>query len=212
MAETIVAWPTLIGVERLALPSAMNANLRTAALEVEQRARPPGDHRHFSNTVDNHTDIFPERFRGDLDTLWGQVAQAAQLYLQHAFRLPVSYPLSWSLCILVARPGDRLPAHSHPQRDLFAAYYPHIDPPADDPTGMHGGELRFIDNRGWGRKWVNRNPSLFDSAYLSLRPEPGMLVIAPGYALHETNPFSGPGLRVTYGFFMNVLMTKEYAA
>lgn len=210
MPEIVFAWPTIIGIDHLGLSDVTNANLQAAALLVEKQARPKDDPRHFASTVDNHLDIFPAAHRTDLDTLWTAVVGAMRRYLSGGFGFDSPYPFLWSLSILVARAGNRLAAHTHPQRDLFAAYYPHVDPAEEDRTGLNGGELRVMDSRGWARKWLNRNPAMFDAGCLSLRPKAGMLVIAPGYALHETNPFSGPGLRVTYGFFVNLQMEREY--
>lgn len=210
MAETLVAWPTLIAVERLALERGVDLALHEAALQVERLARPAGDPRHFSSTVDNHAEVFPEPRRATLAHLWDSVSAAVRSYLAGGFGIEAAHPLSWTLNIFVARQGDRVPIHCHPQRDLFAVYYPCIDALAADSGGPNGGELRLVDGRHWGRKWINRNTAFFDSAYLTLKPEPGMLVIAPSYVLHETNAFTGPGRRVSYGFFINVVMTKEF--
>lgn len=210
MPELVVAWPTIIGVDQLVLAEGVNANLHRAALQVEAQARPQGDPRHFASTVDDHRDIFPALYQRDLETLWQAVSASMRKYLSQSFGFENDCPIDWSLGILVARAGNRLAAHTHPQRDLFAAYYPHVDPPDPDRTGLNGGELRLMDSRGWGRRWLNRNPAMFDAGCLSLHPRPGMLVIAPSYALHETNPFSGPGLRVTYSFFVNLQMAREF--
>jgi len=212
MVDVLLAWPTVVTIDRVALTDRVNENLVAAALLVEERTRIAGDSRHFASAVDNHADVFPGQFRADLGALWTAVQAAIRSYLSQNYGLDTLYRLTWSLSVLVAREGDRVPAHAHPQRDLFAVYYPHVDTPKQAPTGMNGGELRFIDTRGWGRKWTNRNPVLFDKAYLSIPPARGTLVIAPSYALHETNGFSGVGLRVTYGFFINLDMTREYAA
>jgi hypothetical protein len=210
MPELVVAWPTIVGIDQLVLPDGTNANLQAAALLVEEQVRPKDDPRHYASTVGNHLDVFPAAFRTDLDTLWTAVSGALRQYLSGGFGLDTPYPFVWSLSILVARAGNRVSAHTHPERDLFAAYYPHIDPPDKDRTALNGGELRLLDSRGWARKWLNRNPSMFDAECLSLRPKPGMLFIGPGYALHETNPFSGPGMRVTYSFFISLHMARDF--
>ena len=202
MARTVMAWPTVFSVDRLDLADSENDRLTDAALILHERYREPGETRHYVSTLDDHRPVFPAGHQVDLDRLWVEIEHAIRSYMR-TFGVVADYAIAWTLFVLTAKAGDCLKPHAHPQRDLFVCYYPRAD-------GDAGGELRFIDTRPWPRKWVSRSGAFFDTTYMEVKVSRGTLVIAPGYALHETSPFAGNGMRVTYGFFVNLGMEKQY--
>lgn len=102
----------------------------------------------------------------------------------------------------IYRPGQNIRAHHHPGIHLTAAYY------LDDGYGdtlprreakLTPGALLFHDPRGprpWFGKTDGDPAEGADAPVFALVPRTGMLVVFPGWLVHETVPHDGPRRRV----------------
>lgn len=128
-----------------------------------------------------------------LAALWKALRREAELYLDdwagsdhpvaplvpHRFRLK-----AWGL---ISRGEGYNEAHFHHKGWATGIYYPAA------PAGSSGGELRIgpppgLDGMTAG--WPD----------LTIRPEPGLLVILPSFQTHWTVPLGRPGLRTSIAF------------
>jgi hypothetical protein len=82
-------------------------------------------------------------------------------------------------------------AHTHPRAWLSGVYYV-VRPPASRVPGTHNGWLRVgapsdsASPPGWEDRWIE--------------PEPGILVLMPGYFYHETIPTRSDDERMCIAF------------
>jgi Putative 2OG-Fe(II) oxygenase len=84
--------------------------------------------------------------------------------------------------------GQNIPGHHHSGVHLTASYYPQAgEPKTNDPEE---GALIFLDPRGAATTFDAVGPKF------SIRPQAGMLVMFPGYLVHETGPYNGETMRI----------------
>jgi hypothetical protein len=104
--------------------------------------------------------------------------------------------------INIYRPGQNIRAHHHPGVHLTAVYY--LDdgygnkPPGGDATRTPGA-LLFHDPRGprpWFGETAGDPADGADAPVFALVPRTGMLVVFPGWLVHETVPHDGPRRRI----------------
>lgn len=94
---------------------------------------------------------------------------------------------AWSVKLTA---GGRHTDHVHPRAWVSSAVY--IETPPETDAGGHAGWLRF------GAARIGAAFAL--PAEHWVRPEPGTLVLFPSYLWHGTEPFDGPGERLTVAF------------
>ncbi|HYC98842.1 putative 2OG-Fe(II) oxygenase [Brevundimonas sp.] len=94
---------------------------------------------------------------------------------------------AWSVKLAA---GGRHTDHVHPRAWISSAVY--IETPPEVDAGGHAGWLRF------GAARIGAAFGL--PAEHWVRPEPGTLVLFPSYLWHGTEPFDGPGERLTVAF------------
>ena len=93
----------------------------------------------------------------------------------------------------IARNGSYTRAHSHDGSLWSAIYYIAVPPPpAERPLS---GALSFVDPRSGMRTAPNMQPPF--GYQMDIQPEDGMLIVFPGYLLHEVHPFAGGGVRIS---------------
>ena len=93
----------------------------------------------------------------------------------------------------IARKGAYTRAHSHDGSLWSAIYYVAAEPaPADHP---YSGVLSLIDPRS-GARTVPKMQDPFGYNF-DIQPEEGLLVVFPGWMLHEVHPYYGNDVRIS---------------
>jgi uncharacterized protein (TIGR02466 family) len=96
----------------------------------------------------------------------------------------------------VARDGAYNAVHNHTPAVYSGVYYASIgDPP---PEGSRDGLIEFVDPRPGPHGGALPTHALH--APLVIDPEPGMLVIFPGWLLHYVHPYRGATPRISIAF------------
>lgn len=93
----------------------------------------------------------------------------------------------------VARNGSYTRAHSHDGSLWSAIYYVATEPAP--PEHPFSGVVSFIDPRSGARTLPRLNDPF--SYSLDIQPEDGLLVVFPGFLLHEVHPYYGKGDRIS---------------
>lgn len=106
-------------------------------------------------------------------------------------RTPQDWTLSvWGVVMQTA--GHQIP-HIHPAAWLSGVYYPKLPEILGDDAGGKAGWIEF-----------GKPPAHFHNARepetLSVRPEPGLMVLFPSYFYHHTIPFKADGTRISIAF------------
>ncbi len=93
----------------------------------------------------------------------------------------------------IARNGSYTRAHSHDGSLWSAIYYVAAErPPPEHP---YSGLLSLIDPRS-GARTLPKMQEPF-GYHFDVQPEEGLLVIFPGWMLHEVHPYYGDGVRIS---------------
>lgn len=85
----------------------------------------------------------------------------------------------------ILKSGDRMGIHTHFGDDAFACIY------FNDVASSDGGELMLYDPRWQKNYWFG------GSKIEKIRPQRGLIVIAPSFMWHEVSTYSGKQDRVT---------------
>lgn len=93
----------------------------------------------------------------------------------------------------IARNGSYTRAHSHDGSLWSAIYYVSAPPPPVERP--FSGTLSLVDPRSGMR--VAPKMQLPYRYNMDIQPEGGMLIVFPGYLLHEVHPFIGDGVRIS---------------
>ena len=100
----------------------------------------------------------------------------------------------------VSGPGDSNKPHSHPGSMWSGIYY--VDPGTSPKPHPLSGVIEFMDPRpAVASLSVPGRP--FDGA-IQIKPEPGMLLLFPGWLVHFVNPYRGEGFRISMAFNANI--------
>ena len=103
------------------------------------------------------------------------------------------YRLGVQAWAMVMRQGDHALVHDHVESHFSVAYYP--DPGDADPAAHpDSGKLTFVDPRRGGT--VIPGVELFPSQF-AVTPQPGLLVVFPGWLQHFVQPYRGGRPRVS---------------
>jgi uncharacterized protein (TIGR02466 family) len=98
----------------------------------------------------------------------------------------------------INRSGDFNRIHSHGGIHWSGVYY--VD---DGGTGADDGQLELIDPRHLSA--ATPAPGFTLSHRLTLQPEPGLLVLFPGWLEHWVTPYKGKGERISIAFNLVVV-------
>ena len=93
----------------------------------------------------------------------------------------------------MTRAGDYNSLHHHPQQHLAAVYYIKASPLGSQ--GAPDGLLELRDPRP--AAGYCGQPTLFSAHPVRIAPEPGMLVMFPGWIDHMVHPHHGPEERIS---------------
>ena len=203
-------WPAVVAGADLEAPPGINDQLVDGIKNVVARTRVPGSDLHFVSSRLDHLPMLLELGApGAVDWWLNAVKQMVRSILHRGFACQSQIDLEVAATVLVARDGDRLPAHRHPGHHFTVVYYPRVDQQAE-PDRLNDGALALVDDRAWRYRWQNRNPAFRDGAAFRIHPRTGLMTAFPGYVLHETNVYRGPGERVSIAACVDVKMEREY--
>jgi hypothetical protein len=205
-------WPSIAAGVDLQAPPGVNDELARSAREVFAMTRVPGfEQMHFASTHNDHVPLLREHAsKAAVDWWLESVSLMFFATVEQAFSNRLSCPLEMTGHIMVARDGDRVPAHRHSSHDLTILYYPHVDPPQLNDR-LNAGALVMTDDRGCRHIWKNRNPAFHDHLAFRIHPRTGLMVAFTAHAMHETDVYRGPGERIVMAVNARALMEREYA-
>ena len=104
-------------------------------------------------------------------------------------------PKNWTLTIwavVLEKQGFQVP-HIHPSGWLSGVYYVNLPSVLDDPGAEQAGWIEF--GRPLPRYPVKAEPEL-----ITIRPEPGLMLLFPSYFFHRTLPFQSDETRISIAF------------
>ena len=105
----------------------------------------------------------------------------------------------------ISRNGAYTRAHGHDGSLWSAIYYVAAEPPP--PSHPYSGLLSFVDPRSGSRTAPKMQAPY--GYHMDIQPEEGLLVIFPGYLLHEVHPYFGEGVRISLS--ANALILPDIA-
>jgi hypothetical protein len=204
-------WPTIVSGVDLKAPDGVNAALVEAARKVVADTRINGRDYHFvSSTLDHLPMLKATGNENAIDWWLSNVEQLVRSTIRDAFHSNPSCTLELVGHCMIAKSGDRIPAHRHASHDFTVVYYPHVDAPIREDR-LNDGALCLIDERSWRYLFRNRNHRFRDGSAFRIHPHTGLMACFPGYVLHDTNVYPGPGFRVTLTAQVKLVMEREYA-
>lgn len=203
-------WPTVVAGLDIAAPAGVNAALVDAVRKVAEHTKVPGSDLHYTSTVIDHIPLL-RRFGDNEAVNWwlAQVSDMAMAVVRKGYGTELDCDLQFSGHGIIAKAGDRLPAHRHQPCHFVVTYYPYVDRPTVQDR-LNDGALSLIDDRSWNHLFRNRNPAFQDGSAFRIHPRAGLMVCFPGYVMHETNTYPGPGERVTLTATVTIRMEREY--
>lgn len=107
----------------------------------------------------------------------------------------------------VARLGAYNAIHNHTPALYSGVYYAAVGEPA--PDGGRDGLIEFVDPRPGPHG--GPLPTHAFNAPLIVDPEPGMMLVFPGWLLHYVHPYRGAVPRISIAFNLRLITTPEPA-
>lgn len=107
----------------------------------------------------------------------------------------------------VARAGAYNAIHNHTPAVFSGVYYVSVGDPA--PEGSRDGLIEFVDPRPGPHG--GPLPTHVFNAPLVVDPEPGMLLLFPGWLLHYVHPYRGTTPRVSVAFNLQLRPGRDQA-
>lgn len=193
------AFPTLIGRFSVPDPAAVNAVLAGHLLERE-KTQPP---QQYANAGGWHsTSDLLEQSDPAFQTLRGWIGEALQSMVAATMELPEvqgrSGPVRGSFRISawgnIIRRGHYHRLHNHPNSAWSGVYY--VDGGGSD-SGL-SGVLELYDPRAFTE--MVDVPGYPYGQRVLIRPQPGTMVIFPGWLYHFVHPYQGDGQRISIAF------------
>jgi hypothetical protein len=204
-------WPSIAAGVDLQAPPGVNDELARSVREVVARTRVPGfEQMHFASTHNDHVELLREHASEAAVEWWlGAVSSMFFATIEQAFHARLDCKLEMTGHVMVARDGDRVPAHRHSSHDLTILYYPHVDMPERNDR-LNTGALVMTDDRGVRHIWRNRNPAFHDQLAFRIHPRTGLMVAFTAHTLHETDVYRGPGERIVMAINARANMERQY--
>jgi len=132
-------------------------------------------------------------------------------YLQH---LGIDYPVNWTITgwANVNRFGDYHDPHNHPWSYLSGTYY--VKMPTSRETlksrsDVRPGQITFYDPRQGVNMLSIKNDAYVDPEYTVL-PEPGLLLLWPGFVNHFVHPNLSKETRISISFNIVLKWSDDY--
>jgi uncharacterized protein (TIGR02466 family) len=196
-------WPTLF--LQLRLDGAAEHNRRLVAMIREM------ERRHRELTTDYLEQDLLERDEPSLNWLRQSINGAAIAYFR---RIGVDYDVNWTLQAWpnVNRFGDYHDYHNHPRAYLSGTYY--VKVPTETEAlrlrrEVRPGCISFYDPRYAVNMGAIRGDPYVNPEY-TIRPEPGMLLMWPGFINHFVHPNLSKEIRVSISFNLNLKWSDRY--
>lgn len=200
--QIATAFPTLIG--RFKIPGApdLNRELRRLVLERE-RAEPNVQHANVGGWHSRNDLLdWPNPAIGTLRaSILAGVQQMIGSTLEQLRQGGLSRSFNGSLAAVawanVCRRGNYHTLHNHPGSCWSGVYY--VDSGGDAGAAHpRSGVIDLHDPRPFTE--MVSVPGEPYGQKLSIRPEPGMMLIFPGFLYHFVHPFAGEGERISIAF------------
>lgn len=215
LQETLALWPTVIELRHFGKPAAFNAALVAA---VEPRELYPPVEKETGGRGVSWDRFDPSGWRGNIFAELAHVpeiielermfAEAARAYIaSHLDRRYLDRTLLLRGWANRYERGQSIVGHHHGAVHLTATYYAQVGAPATgDPLE---GRLILSDPRGG----IMCTTAPHGQRYV-ITPEPGLMMVMPGYLSHETEPFHGAPARVAISVDIVLQMTdlRHYRA
>jgi len=203
-------WPSIVAGSDLVAPDGVNASLHEMARKVVEHTRVCDHDYHFVSSRLDHTPLIRRFGNEDAVNWWlGSVSDMVLSTIKLAYMAEPDCDIDYACLCAIARAGDRIPAHRHSNSHFTVVYYPHVDRP-EKQDRLNDGALSLINDKPTQHLFKNRNPTFQDGSAFRIHPRTGLMVLFPGYVLHETNTYPGPGERVTITTNVTIRMEREY--
>jgi Putative 2OG-Fe(II) oxygenase len=173
-------WPTFLWSAK-SEDAAFASRLSSKALEINREMINEEPKTFFDRHKEN---IFSKYAKDDDVRRVGRMfVRAARNYVQTCYGDDRSFRVDIVGWVSVQEDGDATPWHSHlGTAHLSAIYYTDV---------AEGGDLLLEDPRPISRDWDLHGNKLQERHYAHVRPEPGLLIIFPGFVRHATTRFLG---------------------
>lgn len=197
-------WPTFVTIDELSLDDAIDGRLVDLAIRIVSEtiieSPRPSSSSFYPRKKFNMFEKYNDR---DLAALGLAVANAARAYMHDCYGDETGYRIDLSGWPLVYKDQDTTLMHHHIGSHLSALYYPRVDPISAEARLAESGQLVLFDPRPINRDFMPSG----HSKYKFIEVVQGMLVMFPGYLMHEVPTYMSPGLRVVYA--MNIDVHRE---
>ena len=174
-------WSTPLWVAGPHGDEALHARLTQKAIDINQEMLVENPRIFYER---NKANIF-DRYKADEDVrnVGKLFVRACRDYIGRCYGDQRPYRVDISGYVSVQRDGDSIPWHAHVGTShITAIFYTAVG---------NGGELLLEDPRPINRDWDPHGPRRPERRYHHVKPEPGMLVLFPGFVPHATQKFSG---------------------
>ena len=189
-ADLSVMFGTQLFVRKQFLDPVTNAGLEKAVRA--RAAAQPGVKVSNTGGWQSEPDLFDWQ-EPEVRTLAAELDRAIQQFVSFGQAAPLSLKLHRAGWANMNRAGDYNSLHNHPLQHLAAVYYVKASPL--DSQGAPDGLLELRDPRP--AAGVCGQATLFSAHPVRIAPEPGMLVMFPGWIDHMVHPHHGPEERIS---------------
>lgn len=200
--QVAAAFPTLIGRFKVPHPDPLNRELRSLILD-RARSEPNVPHANVGGWH-SRSDLL-EWPHPSVQTLKTSILEAVQQMiastLEQMRQGGLTRSFNGSLALIawanISRRGHYHALHNHPGSCWSGVYYVAGGGDAG-PEHPRSGIIDLLDPRPFTEMvTVPGDPY---GQKLSIRPEPGMMLVFPGFLYHFVHPFAGDGERISIAF------------
>ena len=191
------AFPTPVLQKQFDDTADINTVLLRLVLEREADAVPAGQSAetwHSADDLFEWPDPAIASFRGYVAD---GISEISQFCIDGQLDEPVDIQMDAGAWVNLCRDGGYTRTHNNPDNTWSGVYFvalgePHPDAPAE------AGTLEILDPRVGATDLSPKGTRAFPR--LVIDPQPGLMVIFPGWLNHGVNPFRGKGDRLSLGF------------
>ena len=197
-------WPTVM--MRRTLPGHAAANEALGALVLDL------DRRRAEMTTDYLADNFMGLDHPAVDWLRQCINKTAQDYFT---RCGMAYPIEWTVqgWPNVNRFGDYHDLHNHPRAYLSGTYYVQVPEDREELEtrgDVRPGRITFYDPRGAAANMTAIKGDPYIEADHTIDPEPGLILLWPGFLNHFVHPNLSKTPRISISFNIVLKWRDDY--